>query len=119
MKSGKNTSDQSIIPIHTEEDFVGMRKAGALAAEILDDLYEIIKPGISTEDINSYCNKIILSKDAKAAPLNYGEIKNFRKPFPKSVCTSVNHVVCHGIPSDKKILQEGDIIRYEDIYNRK
>ena len=113
MKTEQNTSDLSIIPVHPEEDFRGMRKAGTLAAEILDDLYEIIKPGISTEDINSHCNKIILSKGAKAAPLNYGGIKNFRKPFPKSVCTSVNHVVCHGIPSDKKILQEGDILNVD------
>ena len=113
MKTEKNNSKQSIIPIHPEEDYIGMRKAGALAAEILDDLYEIIKPGISTEDINSYCSKVISSKGAEAAPLNYGEIKNFRKPFPKSVCTSVNHVVCHGIPNDKKILQEGDIVNVD------
>ena len=94
------------IPIYSKEDFDGMRKAGSLAAEILDKLQILIKPGISTLDINNFCHKIIIDNNAIPAPLNY-------KGFPKSVCTSVNHVVCHGIPSQHKILQNGDIINID------
>ena len=94
------------IPIYSKEDFDGMRKAGSLAAEILDRLQVLIKPGISTLDINNFCHKIIIDNDAIPAPLNY-------KGFPKSVCTSVNHVVCHGIPSQHKILQDSDIINVD------
>ncbi len=96
----------SSIPIHNEKDFQGMRKAGSLAAKILDTLYNLIKPGISTEEINYHCHKMIISNHAVPAPLNY-------RGFPKSVCTSVNHVVCHGIPSKEKILNEGDIINVD------
>ncbi len=98
--------DKDDIPIHTENDFIGMRKAGLLAAKILDKLQNLIIPGISTEDINNFCHKMAVKNNAIPAPLNY-------KGFPKSVCTSVNHVVCHGIPSKDKILQDGDIINVD------
>ena len=94
------------IPIHSLDDFQGMRNAGSLTAKILDDLKFFIKPGISTLEINNFCHKIIIKNNAIPAPLNY-------KGFPKSVCTSVNHVVCHGIPSQNKILQDGDIINVD------
>ena len=94
------------IPIYSSEDFVGMRKAGALVSHILDKLHDIITPGISTEKINEFCQKIIIENGAIPAPLSY-------KGFPKSVCTSVNHVVCHGIPNENKILQVGDIINVD------
>ena len=94
------------IPIKSKEDFKGMRKAGSLAAKILDKLKEIILPGISTEKINDFCHNMIIENGAKPAPLGY-------KGFPKSICTSVNHVVCHGIPSEKKILQNHDIINVD------
>ena len=93
------------IPIHTKEDFSKMREAGSLAAHVLDSLYEKIIPGISTQEINDICHNIIINNNAIPAPLNY-------KGFPKSVCTSVNHVVCHGIPSEK-VLTEGDIINID------
>ncbi len=83
------------IPIHTKKDFEGMRKAGSLAADVLDSLSEKIVPGISTQEINDICHDQIIQNKAIPAPLNY-------KGFPKSVCTSVNHVVCHGIPSERK-----------------
>ena len=83
-----------------------MRLAGSLAALVLDSLYEKIVPGISTQKINDICHEIIVKNNAVPAPLNY-------KGFPKSVCTSVNHVVCHGIPSEKKILSEGDIVNVD------
>ena len=83
-----------------------MRQAGSLAADVLDSLYEKIQPGISTLEINDICHNIIIKNKAIPAPLNY-------KGFPKSVCTSVNHVVCHGIPNEKKLLNNGDIINVD------
>ena len=97
---------QNNIPIHSTVDFKGMRKAGSLTSRILDELEQLITPGISTLEINNFCHKMIIENDAIPAPLNY-------KGFPKSICTSVNHVVCHGIPSQKKILQNGDIINID------
>ena len=94
------------IPIHTKKDFEGMREAGSLAADVLDSLSEKIIPGISTQEINDICHDQIIQNKAIPAPLNY-------KGFPKSVCTSVNHVVCHGIPSENKILNNGDIINVD------
>ena len=94
------------IPIHNNEDFEGMRNAGKLVAIILDQLEKLIKPGISTLEINDFCHNLIIKNNAIPAPLNY-------KGFPKSVCTSVNHVVCHGIPSENKILNNGDIINVD------
>ena len=94
------------IPIYKKKDFEGMRNAGKLTASILDKLNTIIKPGISTLEINDFCHNLIIKNNAIPAPLNY-------KGFPKSVCTSVNHVVCHGIPSEKKILNDGDIINVD------
>ncbi len=94
------------IPIYQKNDFKKMRKAGRLTAFILDQLCELIQPGISTLEINDFCHDLIIKNNAIPAPLNY-------KGFPKSVCTSVNHVVCHGIPNDKKILNIGDIINVD------
>ena len=94
------------IPIYKNEDFASMRNAGKLVAEILDQLESLIKPGISTLEINNFCHNLIIKNNAIPAPLNY-------KGFPKSVCTSVNHVVCHGIPSENKILNNGDIINVD------
>ena len=94
------------IPINSNKDFEKMRKAGALASYILDKLQDIIFPGISTETINEFSHNVIIENGATPAPLNY-------KGFPKSICTSVNHVVCHGIPNVNKILQIGDIINVD------
>ena len=94
------------IPIYSKKDFEHMREAGSLTADVLDSLFEKIEPGISTLEINDICHEIIIKNKAIPAPLNY-------KGFPKSVCTSVNHVVCHGIPSEKKILEEGDIVNVD------
>jgi methionyl aminopeptidase len=93
------------ILIHSKDDFEGMRRAGGFASSILDDLFDFIKPGITTDSINSFCHKRIVKAGAVPAPLNY-------RGFPKSVCTSVNHVVCHGIPSNQ-ILTEGDIVNVD------
>ena len=93
------------IKIHNEKSFEKMRVAGRLAADCLDYITDFIKPGISTDEINNLCHEFQTNAGAKPAPLNY-------KGFPKSVCTSINHVVCHGIPG-KKILKEGDIINID------
>ena len=93
------------VTIHKSEDFVKMRAAGRLAAETLDYITEYTVPGVTTEYLNKLCHDFIVSRNAIPAPLNY-------KGFPKSICTSINHVVCHGIPSEKK-LKNGDILNID------
>ncbi|MFT5703209.1 MAG: methionyl aminopeptidase [Rickettsiales bacterium] len=93
------------IKIHSPEDFNKMRIAGKLAAEILDYITDFIEIGTTTDQLNSLCHNKIVGSKAIPAPLNY-------KGFPKSICTSINHVVCHGIPSDKK-LKDGDILNID------
>ena len=88
-----------------KEAFEKTRVAGSIAAGALDEVAKIIKPGISTSNIDKVCYEYINDHDACSAPLFY-------RGFPKSCCTSVNHVVCHGIPSDK-ILKEGDIVNVD------
>ncbi len=93
--------------IKTPEQIEKMRIAGRMAAEILELLDDIVKPGITTEDIDQFChNHIVNVQKAIPACLNY-------KGFPKSICTSVTHVICHGIPSDKKVLKSGDIVNID------
>jgi methionyl aminopeptidase len=94
-----------MITIHKLEDFAKMRAAGKLAAETLDFITEYVKPGVSTNYLNDLCHEFIISHNAIPAPLNY-------RGFPKSICTSVNHVVCHGIPNDR-LLKNGDIINID------
>jgi methionyl aminopeptidase len=93
------------IKIHTQADFEGMRKAGRLAAETLDYITPFVKPGVTTLELDTLCHNYIVDHDAIPAPLNY-------RGFPKSICTSINHVVCHGIPGDKR-LKEGDIMNID------
>ena len=88
-----------------KESFEKTRIAGSIAAGALDEVAKIIKPGISTEKIDSICYEYINDNGAYSAPLYY-------RGFPKSCCTSTNHVVCHGIPSNK-ILKEGDIVNVD------
>ena len=88
-----------------KESFEQMRVVGSLAAETLDEITTYIKPGISTKKIDNICYEYIKDNGAFSAPLYY-------RGFPKSCCTSVNHVVCHGIPSEK-YLNEGDIVNVD------
>lgn len=90
---------------HGPEGFVGMRKAGELAASILDDMVDIVGVGMTTDEINTICHDKIIAAGAIPAPLGY-------RGFPKSVCTSVNHVVCHGIPDARKLVN-GDIVNID------
>ena len=88
-----------------KESFEKTRLAGIIAAGALDEVSKIIKPGICTEEIDNLCYQYINDHDAYSAPLFY-------RGFPKSCCTSTNHIVCHGIPSDK-ILKNGDIVNVD------
>jgi len=99
------SSPQSQYRTHSKEEFASMRKAGRLAAELLDYITPFIQPGVTTERINQLCHDYTIDHGAIPAPLNY-------KGFPKSICTSVNHVVCHGIPGDR-ILRDGDIVNID------
>ena len=92
--------------VKTPEEIEKMRVAGRLAAEVLEMIEPYVVAGTSTDELNTIChNYIVNEQDAIPAPLNY-------RGFPKSICTSVNHVICHGIPSDKK-LKKGDIINID------
>ena len=93
------------IKIHTAADFEGMRKAGRLAAETLDYVTPFVKPGVTTLELDTLCHNFIVDHNAVPAPLNY-------RGFPKSICTSINHVVCHGIPGDKR-LKNGDAMNID------
>jgi methionyl aminopeptidase len=98
------------LPMHvtfkTPEEQDGMRTAGRLAADVLDMIGPHVVPGVTTDDLNTICQRYIEDvQQAIPAPLNY-------RGFPKSICTSVNHVVCHGIPGDKR-LKQGDIVNID------
>jgi methionyl aminopeptidase len=93
------------ITIHKPEDFAGMRRAGKLAAETLDMITAHVRPGISTGEIDKICHDYMVERGAIPATLGY-------RGYTKSSCTSVNHVVCHGIPGDR-VLVDGDIINID------
>ena len=94
------------VTLKTPEDIAKMRIAGKLAAEVLEMIAEYVKPGVTTEELDRICHDYIVNvQKAIPAPLNY-------KGFPKSICTSINHVVCHGIPGDK-VLKDGDTLNID------
>ena len=93
------------ITIHKPEDFAGMRRAGKLAADTLDMITAHVRPGISTGEIDKLCHDYMVERGAIPATLGY-------RGYTKSSCTSVNHVVCHGIPGDR-VLVDGDIINID------
>ncbi len=94
------------VKIHGAPEFEGMRRAGRLAAETLDFITPHVRPGVTTAELDRLCHQFMVDHGAIPAPLGY-------RGFPKSICTSVNHVVCHGIPDEKKILQDGDILNID------
>lgn len=99
------------VTIKNAEQQEKMRIAGRLAADVLDMITDYVKPGVTTGELNDICHRYITEvQDAIPAPLNYrggGPV-----PFPKSICTSLNHVICHGIPSDRK-LRNGDALNID------
>jgi len=99
--------------VQNENDIACMREAGRLAASVLEMIGEHVVPGVTTEDLDRICHDFIVDDlDCIPAPLNYSNGPG-QVPFPKSICTSVNHVVCHGIPSSKKTLKSGDILNID------
>lgn len=94
-----------MITIHDSIAFEKMRRAGSLASKCLDMITDFVVPGISTNELDKKCYDFIIKNNAIPACLGY-------KGYPKTICTSINHVICHGIPSDKK-LQNGDIINID------
>ena len=94
------------IPIHQQPDYEGMRKAGALAAQVLDYIHPFVVVGATTGKLDRLCHDFIIGHGAIPAPLNY-------KGFPKSICTSLNHVVCHGIPDNNRDLRDGDCLNID------
>ncbi len=89
-----------------------MRTAGALAARVLEMIGEYVVPGVTTAELDAVCHRYMVEElDCIPAPLNYSN--GSAPPFPKSICTSVNHVVCHGIPTEKKQLKSGDIVNLD------
>ena len=95
----------SAIKLHGPDGFAGMHTAGRLAAEVLDMLAPHVVPGVTTDELNQLAHDMIVAAGAAPAPLNY-------RGFPKSICTSINHVVCHGIPGPKT-LKSGDIVNID------
>ena len=87
------------------DEFEKLRNAGKISSQCLDFISDKIKPGVKTQEIDNLCVNFLKKHNAVSAPLFY-------RGFPKSICTSVNHVVCHGIPSEK-ILKEGDIVNVD------
>lgn len=95
------------ILIKTDKEIEGIRKSCILAAKILDATCTMAKVGVTTQELNNFAVKLHKEAGATPAPLNYGS-----PPFPKSICTSLNEIICHGIPNDKP-LKEGDIINID------
>ena len=95
-----------MVHIKNKAEIEKMRAAGKLAAEILQYIEPFVKPGINTQELNDLCHEYTVKNGALSAPLNY-------KGFPKSICTSINDVVCHGIPKVSDVLKDGDIINID------
>lgn len=95
-----------MVIIKTPTQIQGIRRSSVLAAQTLTYVSGFIKPGITTDFLNQLAHKFIIDHQAIPAPLNYGG-------FPKSICTSINNVVCHGIPSDITVLKEGDLVNLD------
>jgi methionyl aminopeptidase len=93
------------IRLHSPEDFEGMRRAGRLTADALDMLVAQVRPGVTTDALDRLAFEFAMDHGAYPAPLMY-------RGYPKAICTSINHVVCHGIPNDKP-LREGDIVNID------
>lgn len=100
------TKQSETITLLSKREIEQMRKAGALAAKLLEYLEPFVQPGVSTQKLNDLAEEWTQKHGAVSAPLGY-------HGFPKSICTSINHVVCHGIPNEKQILKEGDIINID------
>ena len=105
ITDGETVLRDGTIKLHGPEAFDGMRRAGRLAAEILDELAEHVRPGVSTEELDRIVREMMLDGGSVPATLGY-------RGYTHSCCISINHVVCHGIPGDKT-LKDGDIVNID------
>ena len=107
MEDQPVSREQLAVSLKSDDEIEKMRVAGRLAAQVLEMIEPHVQVGVSTGELDRICHDYIVNElDAVPAPLNYNG-------FPKSICTSINEVVCHGIPSDKKILKSGDIVNID------
>ena len=106
MRGKKRVIKVGNVPVKSREQIEGIRESGKINTMVLDFVKEHIKAGISTQEIDDWVRKVTADNGAICAPYHY-------EGFPKSVCTSVNSVICHGIPSKDEILKEGDIINVD------
>ena len=102
-----------MISIKSSREIDLMRKTCTLARNTLVMIEEYIQPGITTEELDRICHDYILSHGARPSPLNYPNPRRGWHPFPKSICTSPNQVICHGVPSKKVALKKGDILNID------
>jgi methionyl aminopeptidase len=102
---GEVRDEERSVKLHGAAEFEGMRRAGRLGAETLDFITPYVKPGVTTGELDRLCHDFTVERGAVPAPLGY-------RGFPKSICTSINHVVCHGIPGDRRLV-EGDILNID------
>jgi methionyl aminopeptidase len=100
------------ITLLSKREIEKMRTAGQLAAQLLIHLEQFVKPGVTTQELNDEAERWTKAHGAISAPLGYGK-EDDRPPFPRSICTSVNEVVCHGIPNKKQVLKDGDIMNID------
>jgi methionyl aminopeptidase len=105
LKVAEQATEDVQVPQHDAAAYAGMHRAGQLAAAVLDMITPHIEPGVRTEELDRLCHAFILDHGAVPAPLNY-------RGYPKSICTSINHEVCHGIPSERRLLN-GDIMNID------
>ena len=100
------------IIIKNADDIAKMRLAGKLAAEVLDYITPHVVPGVTTEQLDKLCHDYMVNvQQSIPAPLNYAPPGH--APYPKSICTSINHQVCHGVPSPERVLKNGDIVNLD------
>ena len=113
LKFEKTHFSDKMIYIKTEDQIEGIRKSGQLTKKLLDMVEDRITEGVTTNEIDQWVHKETIANGAIPAPLNYGHgIGRRRMPFPKSICTSPNNVICHGIPNNQ-VLNNGDIINVD------
>jgi methionyl aminopeptidase len=105
LRLANGAPDQANVPLHDARAFAQMHRAGQLVAEVLDMIDEHVQPGVTTAELDRLCHDFIRDHGAIPAPLNY-------RGYPKSICTSINHEVCHGIPGERRLL-DGDIMNID------
>ena len=114
MASVRRSAVSNVPNVKSAAEIDAMREACKLAARTLKMAGEMVQPGLTTEAINEAVHQYTIENGAVPAPLNYGEDRDRGiPPFPKSVCTSVNEVICHGIPRADEVLQDGDIVNID------